>query len=533
MSEPATSGIPVARSPRPVAPWVMLGGGLVLLAAVFGLHLGGDFVWDDRAYLLESARVRSPEGWRALLTEPFALGGAVYRPFSTITLWLEWQVFGPSIVALRIGNLAMHLATGFLVFAWLRKLAVRAGVATVLAWMWLVHPLATEPVMFANARHDVLGALCALGALYAWPRATARPSAFVLPSVLALLAMACKESFVVLPALLAMEAVRIREPSTSLRRALAPVGVPVLAVLAFFGLRRVLGISSSSDQLGAGVRANAVHFGTIVLHYARLFFTGQNGPTVERYVPEAPAASLVALGLALALAVILARAASRGRTLAGVALLGLAFFLVALAPNVLAVPALGQYGNRYAYFPMVGLVVLAGAGIEELLLQFEPSMARFVVGAGVVVALFLAASTSLEASAWTSALTLFGRDLDRAPGDSRALYHFGVAVSREAGCPEALPFFLRATEREPTYARAWHNVSGCFINLGQFSEAVEASRRALALAPGSPGALYNLGVSLVSLGRRDEGIEVLERALAADPADAATRGALAAARRLE
>jgi tetratricopeptide (TPR) repeat protein len=184
-----------------------------------------------------------------------------------------------------------------------------------------------------------------------------------------------------------------------------------------------------------------------------------------------------------------------------------------------------MFGNRYAYFPMMGLAASvlgfgfglhAPGNLAPLLHRTAPVLLPAVVG---IAALF----TAGEASLWRDEPTLFGADLRSDPQDARALYHYGHAIVGRDGCVEALPYFESATRYEPGYGRAWHNTAGCLVNLGRYREALPAALTAWKLQPNEAGAAYNLAVVELATGHPEQGVDLLQAALRIDPQHAGAR----------
>jgi Tfp pilus assembly protein PilF len=124
---------------------------------------------------------------------------------------------------------------------------------------------------------------------------------------------------------------------------------------------------------------------------------------------------------------------------------------------------------------------------------------------------------------WRDDVSLYGADVARNPNDGRALYHYGYAIYRRGGCPQALPWFGRAARYAPGYPRTWHNLAGCLLNVGRPAEALGPARRAVALDPDNPDNHFNLGLALASTGHPNEAIASLRRALALAPGHAPAR----------
>jgi tetratricopeptide (TPR) repeat protein len=516
---------------------------------VYGPRLGGEAVWDDVYLVTENPLVRAANGAVGLLTRDL-WGGAtgaptqLYHPVPMLTLWAQARV-SMAMPWLRLGNLALHAGCGALLLAFLRRrLGVPPRVALFITLLFVIHPSTTEVAMWLTGRHDSVAVLCALGALLAWPAGEAgrqRPlPGVVAASALALLAFLSKEPYVIVPALLVLDDVRARLASSASgagpsRASAAWLACPFAAVAVGFAIRAGLGIPSSSAQLGASPLVHVQTYGTLLVHYGAQLAALTNGISTASYRAVAlPTALAAAFGIAAPIAA-LADQARRGRARAGVAAFGLAWFALALAPHVVSLPSIGMFGNRYGYFPAMGLAVALAAGLDAISVRAATSLARLrpvLAGAAVLLVLVLGIQTAAEASVWKDAESLFGADVERAPGDARALYHYAHAVTRKRGCAAAIPFYARAVEAEPTYGRAWHNLAGCLINEKRWPAAAGAATTALTLAPDDPRAEYNLGIALLNAGRIPEGTSHLRRALELRPDYPAARAALDAARSL-
>jgi tetratricopeptide (TPR) repeat protein len=514
--------------------WAAAAAGAALLAATtFGPHLPGDFVWDDVALLQKNPDLAESGRIVHLVTSPIEPGAAVYRPLSMATFWLEARGSGLTVAGGRALNVALHVAVAVSVLALLRRLGVKPVACVLAAVVFLVHPSVTEPVMWLNGRHDTLGALFALFALLlVLPRDTLRASPVRLlgAASLGVMALLCKESFVVLPVLVLLEHARRRvtpgNPRPTFADALevACMAAPLVAIAA---LRASLGIPGSLGGLAVPGLLSA--WATVVAHYGRQLLSLGNGATVQTFAPlgaGAAVAVLTAIAAGLGVLGVLARRGSRQaglpsapRSSAGLAAFGLAWFVVALAPAAYAIAVAGQYANRYAYFPWVGLVLALAAGLDRLDDALPSDAARRAVALAVaLLALVLAFRTSDFAAAWRDEASLFGADVERYPSDGRALFHFAVDEQRRKGCAPALPLFVRATQLAPDYVRAWHNVAGCLLRLGKYADAIEPARRAAELDPANPRRHYNLGLALAGAGDATGARASFERALAVDPA---------------
>lgn len=495
--------------------WVGFASAVGLLACAYGGLLDGAYVWDD-VFLVEGNRtLHDAGGLRAIFTSDLwsSVGeprSQLYHPLPMVTLWVQAHLGLLSVVAGRVVNLALHLVSALGLVALLRRLGTSIGPSVLIALVMLVHPSAVETVMWLTGRHDLLGVVCALTALLVWPRRDECWGRALVSALACGAALLCKETYVVAPALLAGLLWVERGRRVWL---LAPSVVAVSGVL---GLRHALGIPSGSNQLAAGPGEHLRNYASIAWHYSAQLVSFTDGPTIESYA-QLGAGAVVAVLIGCAFACVFAlRSGSR------VVVLGTGWFFVGLAPHVLSLPMIGLYANRYAYFPMLGLCVVA-AGATQLAVNTRLLLRRAV---WLVVATLLVLGvvrSRTDAATWHDDVTLYAASVEARPEDGRALYHLGHAVQRRDGCARSLPFFAAATRFAPDYVRAWRNLAACFIDVGRPADAVAPARRAVQLSPTEASQRYNLGAALVLSGQREAGAVELREALRLDPSYARAR----------
>lgn len=503
---------------------LVVGGGVALCIAMFAGRLAGDFVWDDVPLVAQNASLTAPGGLHAVLTQDLwgSSGQAstqLYHPLPMLTFWLQAHTHGVQMVALRLVNVGLHLACALAFWSLLRRRAVREPAAIVAVTLFLTHPLVTEPVEWLTGRHDTLAALFTLLALLWFPRPqSTRPWLHALASGLACgAAFASKEPYVVAPALVALLALVERERGGSWAQLVLRAAVPFAGVLAVVVLRRALHIPTGSEQLSAPPLEHLQSFTSIALHYGTLAITLDQGPTIATYAVVGWGA-IVAFWLVLLVSALLL-----WQRRAYEVLFGAAWFLLCLLPHLLSLPVIGLWGNRYGYFPLLGLAWMLAAAVDELMRRGPPLARRGVPFVAAALALSCVLQTRAAAALWASDLTLYGASVEENPEDGRALYHYAHAVRRRSGCGEAVALFFRATQLDPSYPRAQRNLAGCLLDLGDPRSAVAPAQRAVELEPQVASHRYNLGAALLGSGQRERGVAELRRALELDPNHRAAR----------
>lgn len=381
-----------------------------------------------------------------------------YRPLTETSFVLNAALGGGSHLALRLGNLLIHLGASCLVFLLARRLAGimdrgRAWFPRLAALLFAVHPLGVQAVTYVYQRAVALEALLMFATLLLyWKAREGHRGAYVGAMATGLLAMTAKEPAVTLP--LALAALEWILPTgqgfgKALRRwapfALMPllVGVQILRAL------------DQADALGtdryreSGIHAVGYGFSRweyfrlelpILVRYLTLaawpfpltFYFDRVNPlpgqaAVIPWVPVLAAGALLAAG---GLWVLFgARRHALGR-------LGLALFFTPLLLESTIFP-IQDLAFQHRCYPS-----LLGAG----LLLAQALAGRRILG---VAALGLMASlTLLENRVWADSRALLARDVRHAFHRTTIWTNLGWH-DHDAGHPEAAESFFRHALRSP------------------------------------------------------------------------------------
>jgi tetratricopeptide (TPR) repeat protein len=498
--------------------------GVVLLAVgIYAATLRNGLVWDDRTLVAGEALRRPDVLWRAFqvdtwsLIDPLTAPDTFYRPIGVLSLALDRLLGGGSPVAFHLHSILLHGLVVALAFLLLRRRGAGLAPATLAAAWFATLPASVEAVAWTAARFDLIGVALVLGALLVH-RSRGRWARAATPLLL-LLATLTKETFFVAPALLVLDDL-LEERPTRLRdfaRAhAADYGAIALALGVSLGLRAhaltvktyLVAGRSAATVLGDGL--------TTVGGMVQLAVAPFPLSVTRPYQPLGPAGlALVAAGIAAA-----GIAAWRAPPLR----LGLAWFAVGCVLPSLFMRGTGYFGERYLYFPALGLA-LAGAAAADLLRS--ASLRRIAGGVVALVVVLQAAASAARVPDWRDDRTLFGAALEVRPDDAFALFELGYAEARDGRWPEAAALYRRALAIDRSDPRLLSNAAAAFDRVGDPASAAEVGRLAVAASPTNPRARYNHALPLARLGRLDEAQAELETALRMAPGYAKARELLA------
>ncbi len=532
--------------------WLRVIGTFVALAvAVFGVYaraIDAPFIFDDVPGIVRNPSIERlwPLIGDAEHPGPFAppaLAPTARRPLSNLTFALSYRVGDLHPAGYRIVSLLLHVLSAALLAAIVRRtlrlpyFAAREGerpapdvwrraawpLSVAVAFLWALHPLASEAVTYVTQRTELLVALFYLLTLWAalryWTAASARARGVWLAVALVacLAGAASKEVIVSAPlVLLLFEATfLVGSPRVALRRSWPLYATLTLAwaLLAFLSYSGVGGLSDPRHRVPLYVWWMTQ--AKVALLYARLAVWPW--PLSIHYAPaflrtfDAAWPWLAAAALAAAATIVLVRRRPAARFVVLAAVLILAPTFVVPLPKMVA-------AERRMYLPLAGLVALAVVGGFRLLASRRrpPSAAVSVLAATVVIAA-ASAVTVHRLAAYESSEAIWRDAVRHQPDDPMAHYNFGVALVERGRPQEARAQFEETLRLDPAHTGAHDNLGMVLEDAGRPQEAIEQFEEALRIDPGDATAHNNLGAVLTSVGRPQDAIAHLHEALRLAP----------------
>lgn len=410
---------------------------MVLILApllVFAPSLRHEFilVWDDSTYVLSNSAAHgfSPLHLKTAFTSSLC---GNYAPLHTVSYMLDYTFWGLNPAGYILHNILLHIASGLLLYALLIRCAFTRLTALAAAFIFLLHPVQVESVVWVAQRKNLLAMFFFLASFHCYldyrrrETQSGRTTGYGLSLFGFLCALLSKSAAIILPlALLAYDLGYA--PRTRIRQSLADK-IPYLFLAGIAAL-----IALNSHQEGNWGGRTGYHGGSPLATFHTML------PVLGRYVRNlawptdlsafyqvrirqaADAESLAWLIIICGLIGLGIRLYRRQRPL----FFWYALFFLGLTPVSQIIPIVTMMNDRYLYFPMLGAAPFVCCCAATLLRRCHTRPARLVLG--LLLALSLAALPLLSISrarVWQSPLTLWEDTVAKAPG--LILFHHHLA----------------------------------------------------------------------------------------------------------
>jgi len=506
---------------------------LVVLAPT----LRNTFVYDDHATLLGNRTIdHLTRDTVATLFGGFHLND--YYPVFYLSLAIDRAIWNMRPLGFHLTNLVLHVLNVCLVYVLVFRLADRdedaVGGATrpnrwllavIAALLFAVHPNHVEPVAWITGRKVLLACLWGLLAVHCYLTALTdqgRRWPWLGAGCLCA-ALACMSNVyaVVVPALVVLID-RVYGRRSWWRAACVnwPFGLVALGAAALKVASRTGGVARDSQFAS---RAEWL-WTTISLYWDNvrsLFVPSGRNILYVNDVIRSPGETAFLAGLAAMGVTVGLLWAMRRRRLS---MVGLLWFLLALAPTSQVARHHIFRADRYLYFPGVGACLLAG-----LVLATMWSWPRRWLWRGPVVILFLIAFLAFAGASrdrshdWRDDRTLWQASLEQEERNADAHQSLGCALMRHDENEQALLHLERCIELRPLHVDAHNTLSALMLKMGQTDRAVRHGRLAVQIRPEQAEPKFSLGLALRASGECVEALARLETGLKQKPNDIGAR----------
>ena len=502
----------------------------------------------------------------------FKSGSGYWKPLTFLSLMLDCQLFGMNAGAFLMTNLLFHILNAILLFLVLRRMTSGLWQSAFVATLFALHPLHVESVAWVTERKDVLSAFFWLLTMWSYTWYSERPGYKRYIPVLFFFCMGlmAKPMLVTLPFVLLLldhwplgrllphdlkYSSPDRFPYSLFKNGFRLIREKIpLFVLAAFSVCMTLTVFRGDDAVSSAAMPLSLSYRISNAIVSYVSYIGKMIWPTHLAIPYPfYTISIYKITGAFALLVtitIFALKFFRSRPYFAV---GWLWYIGTLVP-VIGVRYFGPFAmaDRFTYIPLIGLFIIAAWGIPDLFIKFRYKKVGYAMSC-IVLVLFLAHRTWIQAGYWKNNITLFkhavkvtkknifahnnlGQELALQGKTSEAIEHYleslrirpdydkahnnlGNALEKLGRTDEALIHYSEALRINPDYAEAHNNIGNIFLKQGQIDKAIKHYKQALKINPNYGPAHFNMGIALAKTGRLEDAIGHYTEAKRLNPND--------------
>ena len=476
------------------------------IVTLYSVSLGHNFLFDEESIILKNPLIRNfssiPDVFRHgyfYTGLPAASWNDYYRPLTLLSFMLDFHLWGVNPFGYNLMNALLHFIVSALLYKFLSDMLKNNAAAFLAAFLFAVHPLATEAVTYLASRGDLIGAIFTLSALiFYWHRKRA------LSFLCCGLALFSKESALLLPvALFFLDVTQSKSSFKDRAGRLSPYFGAGMAYVLFrkFACPVPLGPPENNPVEGL---LRVLSMGPAFLSYLQAIVL----PEIFQFSLSVEFAGHFTdpkVFLTAGVVLILLAAWALSFRYRGAAFFGMSLFLTGFLPYLEFVHFYPEWAEHYLYIPVMGLVLLFGCLVREVLSSKSKTLKAVFLTGAAALAIFWSLRTWQRNVIYNDA-ELYFEHLSK----SGARYaHFGYQnlgrIALEHGKADQAIVPLKTAERIEPHASVTLNLLALYyLQQDRLKEALSYFEKAYRYEP--QNFIYRINSShvLMRLGRYEE-----------------------------
>ncbi len=516
--------------------------------------LHNQMFWDDDDFILKNRYIQDWQYWPKYFSENVIAGNSLlsnyWRPILLSLFSLQWHLWKAWPLGYHLTSILVHSADSVLLYFLINLLFTNRRLAFLTALFFLVHPIHTEAVVYANAISDPLACFFILLGLifYVRSRQSLSPGPqftfYCLSLLTFLLALMSKETAFMMPGYViliegllwlkdheskealtkASKAQKKKPPSTgkfyfskkdliNLANRLAPFAFTAIVYLILratvLNFVNTFNFYNEDTDFTLNFHIRLLTFFRVLTTYFGLMLFPID-LHVERSVPQATSLFSLSVCCGAVILGIMIFTAVRSWKKNPLILFGVAWFFIGLFPSSnLIIPINSLLYEHFLYMPMMGVFLIFSYWLIKWIDLFK--MKEISVGLLAAYILFFCVRTVIRNADWKDAVIFYENLLNYAPKSYRVINNLGMMYADRQQYDKAENIYKRAIDLDPTNPVAYHNLAGTFRDTGRTQLAIQSFEKALQLNPGFVFSYRSLSRLYLDLKEYGKAREVLER----------------------
>lgn len=492
--------------------------------AVYACSLGHDFIpiWDDAVYVTANATVRGVtiEHLRTAFTT-FYSGN--YAPLQIISYMVDYDLWGMKPSGFILTNIILHTNNGLLIYWLLVRSRFDRYTACAAAFIFLLHPVQVESVVWVSQRKTQLAMFFLLLSFHCYlyyrdAEDTKKASIHYLLSLVGfVLAMLSKSVVVILPLALMLYdrafASKCR-PAWRLADKIPYIAIAVIGSVGTLYSQLPQQAGGRAEFHGGSALATVLTMLPVLMKYIRLLFWPDDlslvyDIPVRTTLDEEVAQAGMVVSVLVAIGIYLFR--NRRELFCWYAL-----FFVGLLPVSQIVPIVTLINDRYLYFPLLGGAPFVCASVALLVQVRKRWKKPLLVFCGVLL-LFLPYLAFKRTLVWQNSFTVWQDVVQKNPKHRPGWFYLADEYILRGDLDGALATNLASLEYFPSEPSALKLIGLIYGRKGELLKAREYLQQAAQVSPDDIEVLFQLADNYLATGNKQEAVSIYRSVLALNP----------------
>ncbi len=483
------------------------------------------------------------------------------RPVTMLSLYLNYLVGGETANYRLTNSIILSLSSvAVFMFIYLAlsappssaKSSTKRLVATIMALLFLLHPLQVNATTYVIQRGVLLSSLFYISGLNTYMLARLKiisSKGYFLSFLCFMLALLSKENSAMFPVtLFFMEMLLFQKIGPSItgeeyrkrneenREAIRCLKKYILLgliaiILCFFVRPTAIGyVINEYRQGGISLASVLLSQCRIAFFYISIILFPEPSRLTLLHVPEYSVSILQPLSTLFSIIglFIISVFAIRVRNTRPLLSFGIVFFFLNILIESVLLPRHLIFEHR-AILPMAGILLVLSVFIYPIIDKYElkgyHTHANIIIPT-ILILIFFCSSTIERNKVWQSRVDFWGDIVDKLPLYAEnidkknylfAHYNFGASLGDSGRIKKSIVQFKKVLEIDPTYAGAYYNIGIAFGRLGERQRSIKSFRKAIELEPELAAAHYHIGLALKKSGQMPQAIKHMKTALQLNP----------------
>lgn len=494
---------------------------------VYGQVINHEFIdFDDDKYVTDNDHVQSGLNPKSISWSfSFSDKNQIYwHPLTWISHMSDCQLYGLNPGMHHLTNLVIHLVNTVLLFLLFRWMTGAIWKSVFVAALFTIHPINVDSVAWVAERKNLLSSFFWLLTMLSYIKYCAQPrlSSYLLTFSAFALGLLAKPMLVTLPFVLLLldywPLERLRPITASSIFRLVKEKIPFLILSAasvYLSISSLKGynVAVSFEQVPLTLRiSNAL---VSYVSYIGKMVWPQNLGIFYPYPSTIPFWKIACSSLFLILSSLVVVLAGKRKPYL---LVGWFWFLGTLVPVIGLIQAglFPSMADRWAYVPFIGLFIMIGWGVPDLLARWKHKKTGLAISGAAVLTIFTMV-TLMQLGYWKNSVTLYEHTLQVTSNNVVIHTNQGIILAKQGKLPAASRHFSEALRINPYYDKALNSLGFVRMKQGKLDEASRHFSEAVWSNPNNAIAQNNLGFVLLKQGKLEEAIRHLSEALRIDP----------------